>query len=198
MMSRAQAEKRRQQRVKLILSIGIAVIMGTSIFGVVVSKPVSPDAQFYDDIAISTSPLGLVYEARGKTMTFDNYPDFVEAVPINMSIFKTAIIVFDPNLPPEDLAHLERARISLHLGLNKEGVKTGNGISVAPQDNSSAYADFSIIPCNPQGVLTVLELAVGNETSVRQDGSCITVSGANGRDVLLAKDAVAYRFFRND
>jgi len=196
MKTKAQAERKRENRRKLILSVAIAFLMFASIFGVVVSRPVSQDTQFYKDIAITPSPLGLIYEVGKKSMTFDNYPDQVEAVPINITSFKSAVIVFDPNSPVEDLTIIDRARISLELNLRKAGVQVGYGINTAVEDNASAYINYPVIPCNPSDTLTVVQLVIGNDTSVTKNGSCITVSGKYARDVLLAKDALSYYYLR--
>lgn len=195
MVKKRKSEAQREKRNKTILGIVISILMISSILSIALNGNTENEASLrFNGMDVVETPIGYEVDNKGLVMTFDNFPSYVEIVPTQFEKFSNAAVTFDPNQDEALLPYFERARLSMVLNLQKKDVLLAYGVSSDAIDTSSAYAEYPVYDCYNSN-MTVVNLVISNTSGVSQDGSCITVSGTSGIDMLKSKDALIYSYF---
>lgn len=191
-------EEERQKRTKLIMALVICFVMVFSILGIYVEFMNPPNTVDYKDLKVSKTSLGYtIKNMKKQEMLFDNFPNYIETVNASFYRFSAAMITFNPNEDKNLLPYFERSLVNMQMNFVKINVPTGLAVSESPLDNTSAYAKYPVLDCNYENI-TMINLVIGNFTGVVQNNNCIIVSGTNGLELLLAKDALMYKFLVNN
>jgi len=189
-----ESEAHRKKRTRLFMALFISVIMVMSILAIYVEQMSGNSlGEVYKGLKVTQTTLGYnVKNQKGVELLFDNHPGYAESINASFSRFYSALITFNPNEDKNLLPYYERAKLNLQMNFEKLQILTGSAIS-EPVDNSSPYHIYPVADCSYEN-MTVIYLTTSNTTSVTQENNCIIISGNNGQDLLLAKDALLYRY----
>ena len=188
-------DEEKQKKLKLGLAIFIAALMVLSILEIVLNKSdMEGQTANYKGHTVSQSNLGYEIKTKdGQKIVFSNFPGIADSLNTSFEKFYGAVVTFNPNDDPNYMKFYETARFSIWRNLNLLKVPIGFAITENTTTNESVYATLPVMDCNYQNLIVVY-LTISNTTSVKQENNCIIVSGRDGNDLLLAKDALVYKY----
>jgi hypothetical protein len=185
----------KQKKTKLILAIIISLLMVLSVVTIVLDGgSFGAETTDYKGNTVSQSNLGYEIKTKeGQKIVFTNFPGIADSINTSFDKFYGAVITFNPNEDVNYMKFYETARFAIWRNLNLLNIPIGFAITENTTTNESAYATLPIMDCNYEN-LTIVYLTISNTTSVIQKNNCIIVSGRDGGDLLLAKDALVYKY----
>ncbi len=192
-----QVQKKKRLSTKMWLSIGIAVIMATSIIGFLAGNQSTPAPnQFeYNNHTITGSPQAWQVDIDGATAAFQFLPSDVDDIPYPSDIpgLLRNALAFSMTSAPED-------NLSLAIGAVEYALYTrigGQGRIVLyafTQDNAFGKP---ILTCeNATAFQPVILFEQGNETMIARQGSCIIATAPTEYHMRRLGERVLYTHYR--
>jgi hypothetical protein len=187
-------ERKRENRIKVMMSIIIVLLMVFSAFGIIIGSYTS-DIRFGRLKFVATQEGYYQTQINKQTVIFYSLPQ--DSIIVNAEqgalerIFSSPLFItsFDPNNANESLQFIEVARFDLASSMPDKFVM--HSVS----DYSEAYAALSVVGCaNATFQAPVLYFNVSDTTGIYLQGDCIFFSG-RGIDFLRLRDRVLYEYY---
>ena len=191
---------KKDNKKQTVLSIILAVVLVSSILGIMVNRDSNPDNFKYsfNNKSIDFGTIGNRYylDFGEKRVFFYNLPDQIRT---NISFdaadriknSQMVYVTFDPddnqqNLIPIDLTRLE---------LNEEFFNNNKYLISGKTSNSSNYPNLPILDCaNATAYIPVIKFQNSNTTEIIEENNCIIMKGRN-LDFIKYRDLILYKYY---
>jgi hypothetical protein len=188
-----EREKKREKRVRIVMSLFIAFIMVVSVFGIIIGS--TTDEIRYGDYKFTFNGQAYVTKINGEEIPFYSLPNqygYVNITPEVIGKLEDAFYIttaFDPNTANESLPYIEQVRFDMDQYLPD---RTFVGGVLA---RSEQYASMPIVSCaNATQVTPVVVFNVSDKPQVIDVDSCIYFNG-RASDFLRLRDALLYEYY---
>ncbi len=194
-----QAQKKKRISLKMWVSIGIAIIMATSIAGFLTLDKTSPAyGQFdYNNFTITGAPQRWQVSIDGTVATFEFLPSDINDIPYPSDIFGwlRGVQAFSMTSSPQD-------NLSLAIGAVEYALFTQLG-EQSKQGKIILYA-FTMNNTFGKPILTckdatpyqpVLLFEQGNETKIARQGDCIIATATSDYHMRRLGERILYTHF---
>lgn|SRR3989338_7746205 len=190
-MAKFRIREKKKEKSNAWIPITIALIMVTSVFGVIFFGDNSSVELKYKDIKFTRIESFWTAKINNQQMQFDYHPSEVEILKFDKSAISalenTGMVYFTYNPDKPFAQDIELAKFQLKEFLSSRNVYAVNGLT-----NSSSFQLPQITCENATSSVKVVYFYVGNLTEVRVENNCIIVEAESARDFSALKDRIIY------
>ncbi len=190
-----EIEKKKQKKIsrQALLTIIIALIMITSVFGIIFfnDNQQSYESKYNNIKFTRTQDNFWVADINKQRMQFDFHPSEIDYIAVDnktLSAIENAGMVYLTYSPDQPFVQdIALAEFGLQNALASRNIYVVNALT-----NVSAFSLPKITCDNATSSIPVIYFKVSNETQARTESNCIILEGESGRDFLALKDRLIY------
>jgi hypothetical protein len=173
------------------ISIGIAIIMVSSILGYMFG---SDDANTYKYNKITFYQKNLAWAAKisNKDYEFNYFPDTIDYINVSSGIVSRIKSTFQLDCT-YDLNDTHAQDLALAQQYIELTLMQSNSIYVRKAATAQNKYNLPVLTCkNATSAVPVIYLRIANETKIYSEDNCIIAQGRDGADILRVKDRILF------
>jgi hypothetical protein len=183
--------KESSNKKKVWISIGIAIIMTSSILGYMFGTN-SSNTYKYNKTTFYQKNSAWATKINNVEYQFDNFPDTLDYINVSPDVLSKIKSTFQLDLT-YDMNDSHNQDLALAQHDIEVALTEYNNMYVRNAVTAANKYNLPVITCkNATAAVPVIYIRVGNETRIYSENSCIIVQGKDSLDVLRVKDRLLY------